>query len=244
MNEQFQAVMEKKNILESKKPIPEDNLKVIKEKVWLEWIYNSLALDGNSLTLNETKDVLEGKVLDSKTPREQQEVLNHKEVIEYIENLVAKKEPLKEEQLQEINKLLLGGISNKFAGFYKNHEDVVAGDDRSATAYATVEYDMQKLMTWYEENKDEFNFVELSAYMHGLFLGISPFVVDNGKTARFLLSLELMKGGYPPLVITKENGVKYRASLERANITGDYEYFLQYLLSELDKSLDLYLENL
>lgn len=244
MHAKFQAVMEKKNLLESKKPIPQDKLEEIKEKVWLEWIYNSVALDGNTLTRDEIKDLVDGKNSEEELTREQQEVLNHKEAAEYVEKIAEDDGPLVEEQIKEINRILLKNISKKFQGLYKNHEDIVAGDDRTHLMYGTVEEDMQKLMIWYEDNRDEYNVLELSAYMHGTFLGISPFAADNGKTARFMITLELMKGGYPPIIIKKEDNVRYRNSLERAYKSGDYEHFLQFVLSEVERSLDLYLENI
>lgn len=66
-------------------------MKSLREKLLLEWTYNSNAIEGNTLTINETKVVLEGITVGGKTMREHLEVINHRDAISYVEEIVQKK---------------------------------------------------------------------------------------------------------------------------------------------------------
>lgn len=71
---------------------------------------------------------------------------------------------------------------------------------------------------------------------------VHPFIDGNGRTARLLLNLELMKFGYPPIVIPKEVRAQYYDALDQAHIKEDYSGFLALVEGELNKTLDLYMK--
>lgn len=81
----FKEIDGKKNSLDSKRPLSSHTLKSLREKLLLEWTYHSNAIEGNMLTLKETKVVLEGITVGGKTMREHLEVINHREAILYVE---------------------------------------------------------------------------------------------------------------------------------------------------------------
>ncbi|MBM7624258.1 Fic family protein [Sporohalobacter salinus] len=78
--------------------------------------------------------------------------------------------------------------------------------------------------------------------MHTDLVKIHPFIDGNGRTARLLLNFELMKNGYPPVIIRNEDRVSYYESLDKAHTTGDHEDFIKIIRKALNRSLDLYLE--
>lgn len=84
--------------------------------------------------------------------------------------------------------------------------------------------------------------VERAAFLHVIFVGIHPFVDGNGRIFRLLLSLELMKAGYSPVVIRNENSIRYYNALDKAHIKNEYKDSIELVIEELDKSLDLYLK--
>lgn len=86
----------------------------------LEWTYNTNAIEGNTLTINETKVVLEGITVGGKTMREHLEVINHRDAITYVENIVQSKEPLSEWQIKNLHRLILKGINDEYAGVYRD----------------------------------------------------------------------------------------------------------------------------
>ena len=92
----FETINEKKRRLEIKRPFPKYTLKSLREKLLLEWTYHTNAIEGNTLTMNETKVVLEGITVGGKTMREHLEVINHRDAITYVEEIVRNEEPLSE----------------------------------------------------------------------------------------------------------------------------------------------------
>ncbi|MFD1175313.1 Fic family protein [Paenibacillus puldeungensis] len=83
--------------------------------------------------------------------------------------------------------------------------------------------------------------LERSAFLHIEFVKIHPFIDGNGRTARLLLNFALMKNGYPPIVIEKEDRADYYSALDIARTTGDPELFLQLVTKTLHRTFDLYL---
>ena len=120
----FEQIDQKKKLLDSKRPLPKYTLKSLREKLLLEWTYNPNAIEGNTLTINETKVVLEGITVGGKTLREHLEVINHREAIAYVEEIVHKEESLSEWQINNLHRLVLKGLMSvcwclsRSAGFY------------------------------------------------------------------------------------------------------------------------------
>ncbi|QXM05505.1 Fic family protein [Crassaminicella indica] len=237
----FKRIEEKKKLLDSHRPLPEYTVKSIRESLLLEWTYNSNAIEGNTLTLMETKVVLEGITVGGKTLREHLEIVNHKEAILYVEEIVQNKESLSEWQIKNIHRLVLKGISDKYAGTYRDQDVIISGATHTPPNFLSVPEEMKKLITWYKTDAQKLHPIERAAYLHGIFVGIHPFIDGNGRTARLLLNLELMKNGYPPIVIRNENRIDYYNSLDKANSTDDYTDFIKLVAVEVERSLDLYL---
>jgi Fic family protein len=92
----FEQINRKKASLDTLRPLPKYTVKSLREKLLLEWTYNTNAIEGNTLTMNETKVVLEGITVGGKTMREHLEVINHRDAIAYVEEIVQKGEALTE----------------------------------------------------------------------------------------------------------------------------------------------------
>ncbi|PTV96809.1 hypothetical protein C8C76_1248 [Halanaerobium saccharolyticum] len=124
----FDTIDQKKRKMDEKSPLPKNTLKSLREKLLLEWTYNSNAIEGNTLTLSETKVVLEdGITIGGKTLKEHLEVVNHKEAINYMEDIINKEEKLSERQIKNIHYLILKGIDDENAGKYRSDKVVISG---------------------------------------------------------------------------------------------------------------------
>lgn len=88
MNRLFEQNNNKKAQLDAAHPLPKYTLKSLREKLFLEWTYNTNAIEGNTLTMTETKVVLEGITIGGKTLKEHLEVINHHDAIAYVEEIV------------------------------------------------------------------------------------------------------------------------------------------------------------
>lgn len=237
----FKEIDEKKILLDSKRPLPEYTVKSIREKLLLEWTYNSNAIEGNTLTLMETKVVLEGITVGGKTLREHLEVINHKDAILYIEDIVRREEAFTEWQIKNVHRLVLKGINDDYAGNYRDQQVIIAGAEHIPPESFLIKEQMERFINWYNAEAKELHPVERAAMVHIMFVWIHPFIDGNGRTSRLLLNLELMKNGFPPIVIKNDNRVKYYSALDKAHTSGDNKDFVEIVKEEVNKTLDLYL---
>lgn len=238
----FEMIDKKKNIIENKRPLPKNTLTSLREKIILDWTYNSNAIEGNTLTLSETKVVLEdGITVGGKTLKDHLEVLNHKEAILYMEDIIKNNESLSERQIKNIHYLILKGIDNENAGRYRKEKVLISGAEHIPPDPIKVQEQMEKLVEWYYGDGKKLHTVEKAAVLHTDLVKVHPFIDGNGRTARVLLNFELMKNAYPIIIIRNEDRVKYYETIDEAHITGDYTGFINLTVEALNKSLDLYL---
>ena len=239
----LKEIDKKKKIIEEKRPLPKNTLKSIREKLFLDWTYNSNAIEGNTLTLSETKVVLEdGITIGGKTLKEHLEVVNHKEAIMYMEDIIKDNESLSERQIKNIHHLILKGIDDENAGRYRKEKVVISGAEHTPPDPFIVPDKMEALINWYYEDGQKMHTVERASRLHTDLVKIHPFIDGNGRTARVLLNFELIKDGYPIVIIKNEDRAKYYESLDKAHIAGDYDDFMKLVSESLNRSLDLYLE--
>jgi len=237
-------ILKKKKQLDAARPLPKHTLRTLQEKLFLEWTYNSNAIEGNTLTLNETKVVLEGITVGGKTLREHLEVINHRDAIRYVEEIIIEQEPLSAWQIKNIHRLVLKGINDAYAGVYREEQVFISGAEHVPPAALLIQEKMEKMMGWYINEGANLYTIERGAMLHAIFVGIHPFIDGNGRTARLLLNLELMKDGYPPVIIKVENRLAYYEALDTAHTTKDYRDFISLVEAAVEDSLDLYLQAL
>ncbi len=229
-----------KSRLDSLRPLPEHTVRTLHEQQVLEWTYHSNAIEGNTLTLKETKVVLEGITIGGKPLREHFEVINHKEAIDYVEAIVKNQEALSEWQIKSIHHLVLKNIDDRNAGQYRKENVVIAGAEHLPPNYIQVPEAMAGLVDWYRHSR-ELHPVECAARLHVDFVGIHPFVDGNGRTSRLLMNFELMRQGLLPVIIPVENRLAYYDALDTAHTRGDYSLFIELVASLEQATLERYL---
>ena len=202
------------------------------EKLVVEWTYNSNAIEGNTLTMSETKVVLEGITIGGKTMVEHLETINHRDAILFLEDLVSNKEPISEWNIRNIHSLILKEIDNKNAGKYRTENVAISGAKHIPPKYYEITDLMQELIGEYNNNWKDYHPVIRGTLLHGEFVKIHPFIDGNGRTARLLLNFELMRSGYTPIIIKNEDRAKYYEVLDIAHTTMNYKPFIK-LVSEL-----------
>lgn len=237
----FEKIDAKKQELDRRKPYPAHTLRSIREHLIVNWTYHSNVIEGNTLTLSETKVALEGITVGGKTIREHLEAINHKDAILYIEEIVRKGEPLTEWQIKSVHRLILKGIQDEYAGTYRKENVLISGAKHIPPDYAQVPSEMEQFINWYEGIGMQLHPVARAAAVHCDFVKIHPFIDGNGRTSRLLLNFELMKNGYPPIVIEKEQRPRYYSSLDEAHTTGDNAEFTAFVRDVLEQTLDMYL---
>jgi Fic family protein len=239
----LERIKAKKKQLAGLRPLPQAALKRLKSELAIEWTYNSNAIEGNTLTLQETRLVLEqGITIKGKNLREHFEAKNHERAIYFVEELARPKYILNEKDIFSIHSLVLENIESEFAGRYRNGQVRILGANFVPPNFVKIGSLMKELIVYTSENPDRLDHVELTARFHHRFVWIHPFFDGNGRTARLLMNLLFLKFGYPPAIILKNNRKQYYRALNQAN-KGDYEKFILLVAQALERSLDLYLES-
>ncbi|MDR0479828.1 MAG: Fic family protein [Burkholderiaceae bacterium] len=229
--------------LDAARPLPEETLASLRAHLALEWTYHSNAIEGNTLTLRETQVALEGITIGGKSLREHLEAINHRDAIHYVERLVSQQEILSERAILEIHSLVLKGIYERQAGRYRQQNVVITGASARPANFLHVRDEVGALLDWHGSPQARaLHLIEREAQMHARFERIHPFIDGNGRTGRLLLNLELMKAGYPPTIIQKEDRLDYYQALDTASMTQDYMPITCLVASAVKRSLELYLE--
>ncbi|KXU39370.1 cell filamentation protein Fic [Ventosimonas gracilis] len=236
----YQAIEAAKAVLDAARPLPSHTAASLRDKLSLEWTYHSNAIEGNTLTLRETKVVLEGITVGGKSLREHFEAINHRDAILYVEEIVAREEALTQWQIKNIHNLVLKGIDDGQAGRYRRENVVISGASTTPPDFLHLDEAMQQLIAWHEQ-ADQMHPIARASELHTRFVEIHPFVDGNGRTGRLLLNFELMKAGYPPAVIRKDDRLAYYDALDEACLSKNYEAITTLIAEAVQRSLDLYL---
>jgi len=172
--------------------------------------------------------------------REHLEVTNHKKAIDLVDSLIRKK-TVTEADILEINAIILDRIIPDLAGFYRASQVLIRGSDYHPPSASKVPQLMREFIK--KLNAKTEHPIEHAAYVHFDFVHIHPFIDGNGREARLLMNLILLRAGYPPCYILNAERKKYIDSLERAH-KGDMQPFFNIVARAIERSLDLYLEML
>ena len=245
--------------IDALRPLDPEVEQRVMDKFRLDWNYNSNAIEGNTLTLGETKIfLLEGLTAKGKPLKDHLDIKGHDEAIDFLLQFVRNEEILTEKDIRAFHEVLLkepyeidsvtpdGKIVKRSVelGRYKTMPNHVRTSTGKIHYYATPEETparMQELMAWYnsEEEKGDLHPVLISTLFHHRFTEVHPFDDGNGRMARILSNLILMKHSYPPVVIRQEKRDEYLYALRQAD-EGEYGSLIEFMSTELINSMDLY----
>ncbi|PJA62740.1 MAG: hypothetical protein CO161_04855, partial [Candidatus Portnoybacteria bacterium CG_4_9_14_3_um_filter_44_9] len=229
---------EKKAFLDKNQPLPKPVLLKLREQMIVEGTYNSNAIEGNTLTLKETRLILEeGLTIAGKSMREHFEATNHRDAILFLEKII-KKHRIKEEDILAIHGLIMKNIEKETAGIYRRGQVRILGVPFLPPNYLKVPRLMDDLLEWISRNSEKLHLIELAALAHYRFVVIHPFYDGNGRTARLLMNLILMRGGYPFVIVLANDRKRYYNALAKAD-KGDFYPFINLMAQFVEKSLDL-----
>ena len=211
----------------------------IKEQLykWLksELAYTSNNIEGNTLTRKETRLVIEEDITSSSKPFvHYQEAVNHAKAFDYIIDLLKSDIELNENIVLAIHKRLLSGIDDYNAGFYRNCPVRISG----SRVILPNPMKVPDLMKEFFEKFKQYNLLENIIKLHLDFVSIHPFSDGNGRCARLLMNCLLMFNDYCPIIIRPRDRKRYINSIENAQITGDVEVYMKFMLSRLSASFD------
>ena len=242
MNMNLLRVYEKKKLFDAKKPFSKTVVANMNDWFKVELTYTSNAIEGNTLSRQETALVVEkGITVEGKTVQEHLEAINHAKSFDFIQTLIhGSHKKITEQDVLEIHKIILQGIDDLNAGRYRTVAVRIAGSTVILPNPMKVPELMEEFIIWL--NGATKDIIDIAAEAHFKFVCIHPFVDGNGRTARLLMNLILMQAGFPPAIIRKEDRMQYITSIERAQMTKDTSAFKEIIYEAVSRSLDLFFE--
>ena len=206
----------------------------------VEYTHESTAIEGNTLSLLETKVVLEdGLSVGGKHLREIFEVVNHKKAYEFVKGKIAEGQLLDEPTVKDIHSILMENI---FAGgFYRNVNVRITGAQHIPPepneAYRQIKNFFADLTWKYKDDP-----ITLAAWTHAEFVRIHPFIDGNGRTSRLIMNYQLLAHKLVPVSIPKLDRLEYFKRLEEYALSGNIEPFADYVAELEEKRLDEFFE--
>lgn len=206
----------------------------------LELTYTSNAIEGNTLTAGETALVVEkGITIAGKPLKDHLEAVDHFEALRYVRELAGRHVPLTEMDVRGLHRLVMLRSAPEIARRYADQGRYVLTDSgrHAFPSPAEVPALMGDFAAWLGAAGAS----PATAFAaHLRLVGIHPFNDGNGRTARLLMNLVLIRGGYPPVAVRPVDRPPYIAALQQAQARGDDAGFNRLLHERLEVSLDEY----
>ena len=222
---------------QNKQVIHKEILDKINKSFDLDFTYNSTTIEGNTLSLIETKAVLEDNIsIGGKELREIYEVTNNNNAFNYVKKSIQNNEELNEEKLKDIHEIITKNIFQ--GGVYRSTDISISG----ASFTPPTPNDMYNQLKFFyndlEENNKKMNPIELSAWTHAEFVRIHPFPDGNGRTARLIMNYQLMQKGLLPINIKVEDRLDYYNTLDKYAVQKDIIPFMNFIEAIEEKRID------
>jgi len=227
-----------KEFLNKERPLNDGILRKLQNNLRTEFIYNSNAIEGNTLTLRETDIILQfGITVKGKSLKEHNEVKGQEYALDFLNEVLKKEEPLSIRLIREFHALILNDDKDN-RGRFKQENNTILGAKFQTTPFYQVEEKLQELIDNF--NESDKNLIEKVAKFHNDFEMVHPFNDGNGRTGRLLMNLELMKNGYPITIIKNENRDDYYQALEIASIDKNYIPLTKFIKRSVENTFWIY----
>ena len=215
-----------KKSLDSCRPLTPAEVDAIKEVFLVEHTYNSNAIEGNTLTLQETALVLQGITIDKKPLKDHLEAVGYKEAFQYVEELAKQDKDLSEFDIKSIHNLVLADRPED-RGTFRRVNVRIAGALTNPVQPYLIEPKIEELLNNYKEWSKTMHIVECVANFHLHFESIHPFIDGNGRTGRLIMNLQLIKEGLPAINIKFADRRKYYDAFDEYSRTGSSEAMIK-----------------
>jgi Fic family protein len=214
----------KNNFKNEWKRYPQSIKKDVLIDLSISFTYNTNAIEGSTITLHETEEIIKRKIAPNKPLRDVQETVNHSKV---FFNIINKKFELSKDTLLNWHKEVFIDTKPDIAGKYRDY--MVRVGDYRAPDWQDVENLMKGFFEWYNRKWNSLNSVELAARAHYKFEKIHPFGDGNGRIGRLITAYILRKRGYPLLIIEYKKRKSYYHALSKSEIDFVNWFFRRYV---------------
>ena len=226
---QLQQCDELKKKLDALRPFPAETLRSLREYYRVGLTYSSNALEGNSLTESETKVVIEdGLTVQGKPLHDVYEALGHADAYDHLQ-LMATDKQLEVADILKLHELFYKRIDPSQAGKFRTVPVFISGSHYPLPSAEQIPKLLDEFLAWYRQHEFLLHPLELAALAHQKFVFIHPFVDGNGRVARLLMNLVLLRFGYPITIIPPILRLEYITALEKAHRSTNE--FIQFVIA-------------
>ena len=240
MDELLTSIAARKERLDELRPLLPQALTKLEHYYDVELTYTSNAIEGNTLSPVETTLVIEkGITISGKPLKDHLEALDHYDAIRYVRELARQVTPLTESDVRNLHRLVMQRSAPEIAGQYAGLPRYVRTETgrHSFPSPAEVPALMGDLAAWLGTAPDT---PDTAFTAHRRLVAIHPFNDGNGRTARLLMNLVLIRGGYPPIAVGPQDRLEYIRGLQQAQAGQGTEIFNRLLYQRLDATLEDY----
>jgi Fic family protein len=225
----------KQNYNEKISNMSREELEIFENTFFTELTYDSNAIEGSSLSLEDTNLILnEGLVPEGKTLREVNEAKNHIQAIKFLESYNG---DLNELFILKLHSIILKDISEKFAGRYRENPVRIFGSNVGFPDYQKVPQLVKNLVYWYKLNKNKLHPFELAVVFSMKLVSIHPFIDGNGRISRLIMNFLLKKKSYPWINIYMKQRLEYLKAVRQAN-DENYKPIIEFAINSLKENLE------
>jgi Fic family protein len=238
------AIAAKKERLDRLRPLSPKALAKLEHYYDIEVTYTSNAIEGNTLSAVETTLVIEqGITIGGKPLKDHLEAIDHYEAMRYIRELGRRAERLTESGIRSLHSLIVQRSQADIAGRYADLPRYVRTETGRHTFPSPAEIPamMGDFAAWLGGAPDT---PETAFAAHLRLVDIHPFNDGNGRTARLLMNLILIRGGYPPIAVRPVDRLSYVRALQQSQAGHGNEGFIMLLYERLDATLEEYVSAL
>lgn len=216
---------------------------VLHEDFLVRYAHESTAIEGNTLTLEETRMILqEGVVVGGKLLREHFEVVNLYRALIWLEDFARSQRPIGEDTLLELHAIVMDHILDQDAGAYRRQPVRILGSIHVPPDWMAVPTAMSEFIERLAKGPGSEHPIVFGARAHIELASIHPFVDGNGRLSRLLVNLVLMRSGYLPAMYRVIERPAYIGALQRAQLDGDDTDFIALSAKAVETMLDQQLE--
>lgn len=234
-------IAEKRAALDRQRPLPQAILAKLAEDLRVRLTYHSNAIEGNTLDLGETQLVIaHGITIGGHSLKEHLEAVNHAAAYDFVLGLARREAELDEAALLHLHALITHDLLES-AGAYRGGAVSISGSEHRPPHHTQVRGLMADWFAWLSGDGRGYPPVIRAALAHEALLAIHPFLDGNGRTARLILNLQLMRAGYPVALLLQGWRLSYIRALEQAH-QGRYSPLVNVVGRAVEAGLDLYLE--
>lgn len=225
-----------KAALDAARPFEGDTLKELRDyyKIGLTWSSN--ALEGNTLTISETKVVLEdGLTIGGRPLRDFYETVGHGAAYDFMFSLMGERN-ISVADIKTLHRLFYRQVDEAKAGVWRDRPVIVTGSEYVFPAPEDIEREMAALEAWSYAERAHLHPLEFAAMLHLKLVSIHPFIDGNGRTSRLVMNLALLQEGYQPAVIPPICRADYLAAIRRYQLQGDSRAFVAFIAERVTES--------